>query len=135
VIRSDRANISPDELKPVVDGPTLAAAMAEVRSGYLDQAVIEYAARLTAATREHAALRYGASPRGSIALVRAAQALAATYGRAFVTPDDIKAVARPVLAHRLILTADAELNQRGPADIVDEVLVSVPVPTAGVPVS
>jgi MoxR-like ATPase len=128
VIMSDCAGVSPDELSPVVDIPTLQAAVAEVRAAHVDRAICVYAAQLAAATRSHAALRYGASPRGSIALVRAAQALAATYGRAFVTPDDIKAVAQPVLGHRLILTSDAELNQRRPEDIVDEVLAAIPAP-------
>ena len=128
VIMSDCAGVSPDELSPVVDIPMLLAAVAEVRSAHVDQAICVYAARLAAATRGHAALRYGASPRGSIALVRAAQAVAATHGRAFVTPDDIKEVAQPVLGHRLILTSDAELNQRRPADIVDEVLAAIPAP-------
>jgi MoxR-like ATPase len=87
---------------------------------------------LAAKTREHEKLRYGASPRGSIALIRAAQALAATHGRAFVTVDDVKGVAHAVLEHRLILTPDAELNQLRPADIVTEILEKVPVPTASV---
>jgi MoxR-like ATPase len=128
VIMNDCARVSPDELAPVVDIPTLRAAIAEVRSAFLDVGICSYAVRLAAATREHVAVRYGASPRGSIALVRAAQAMAATEDRPFVTPDDIKAVAKPVLAHRLVLTADAELNQRSPADIVDEALAATPAP-------
>jgi MoxR-like ATPase len=135
VIMSDCAGVDPDELSPVVDIPTLQAAVAQVRAAHIDRAICEYAAKLAAATREHVALRYGASPRGSIALVRAAQAVAATHGRGFVTPDDVKEVAHPVLEHRLILTSDAELNQRRPADIVDEVLAATPAPgmsTAGV---
>jgi MoxR-like ATPase len=128
VIMSDCAGVSPDELSPVVDLPTLRAAVAQVRAAHVDQAICVYAAQLAAATRTHAALRYGASPRGSIALVRAAQAVAATHGRGFVTPDDVKEVAQPVLGHRLILTSDAELNQRRPAEIVDEVLAAIPAP-------
>jgi MoxR-like ATPase len=128
VIMSDCAGVDPDELSQVVDLATLRSAVAEVRSAHIDRAICEYAASLAAATRKHAALRYGASPRGSIALVRAAQAVAATRGRGFVTPDDIKEVAHPVLEHRLVLTSDAELNQRRPADIVDEVLAATPVP-------
>ncbi|HEY2700303.1 MAG TPA: MoxR family ATPase [Pseudonocardiaceae bacterium] len=128
VVLSELAMVNPDELLPVVDLPTLAAAIAEVRKSHVDPAVCEYAVRLAEATREHVALRYGASPRGSIALVRAAQALAATYGRPFVTPDDIKEVAPAVLAHRLILRPDAELNQRRAADILDEVLAATPAP-------
>ena len=129
VIMSDCAGIGPDELNPVVDIPTLRRAAAEVRAAHIDRAICEYAARLAAATREHVALRYGASPRGSIALVRAAQAMAATHGRPFVTPDDIKEVAKPVLEHRLILTAEAELNQRSTSDVVDEVLAAIPAPS------
>ncbi|GAA2841334.1 AAA family ATPase [Crossiella cryophila] len=128
VIMSDCAGVSPDDLPAVVDIPTLVAAITEVRKAHLDRAVVEYAARLAGATREHTAVRFGASPRGSIALVRAAQAMAATEGRNFVTPDDIKDVAVPVLAHRLVLTADAELNQRGPAEIVADVLAATPAP-------
>jgi MoxR-like ATPase len=129
VIMSDCAGVGPDELSPVVDLATLQKAVDEVRSTHIDPAVVEYAARLTAATRTHVALRYGASPRGSIALVRAAQAVAATHGREYVTPDDIKEVAKPVLEHRLILTSEAELNQRSTSDIVDEVLAAIPAPS------
>jgi MoxR-like ATPase len=129
VIMSDCAGVGPDELSPVVDIDTLRRVVAEVRSAHIDPKVVEYAARLTAATREHVALRYGASPRGSIALVRAAQAIAATHGRNFVTPDDIKEVARPVLEHRLILTSEAELNQRSTADILGEVLAATTAPS------
>ena len=128
VVLSDCAGVGPDELHPVVDVVTLRAAVAEVRKAHIDPKVVEYAARLTAATREHVALRYGASPRGSIALVRAAQAIAATYKRPFVTPDDIKEVARPVLEHRLILTSEAELNQRSTGEIIGEVLAAIPAP-------
>ncbi|WP_028846967.1 MULTISPECIES: MoxR family ATPase [Thermocrispum] len=128
VVMGDTARINPDELAPVVDLDTLRQAIVQVRQAYLDPAIVSYAVRLAAATREHAAVRYGASPRGSIALVRAAQAMAATEGRAFVTPDDVKSVAQPVLAHRLVLTADAELNQRSSSEVVDEVLAATPAP-------
>ncbi|WP_040405422.1 AAA family ATPase [Amycolatopsis nigrescens] len=128
VIMSDCAGVHPDDLPPVVDIADVRAAVAQVRATHVDRAVCEYAARLAAATREHVALTYGVSPRGSIALVRAAQAVAATHGRGFVTPDDIKAVAHPVLEHRLIRTAEAQLSGRSPAAVVDEVLAATPVP-------
>ncbi len=131
VIMSDCAGVGPDELSPVVDLQMLQKAVDEVRSAHIDPVICEYAARLAAATRTHVALRYGASPRGSIALVRAAQAMAATYARDYVTPDDIKEVAKPVLEHRLILTSEAELNQRSTSDIVDEVLAAIPAPAVG----
>ncbi|MFC4003770.1 AAA family ATPase [Prauserella oleivorans] len=132
VIMSDCAGVTADDLPAVVDIETLRAAIEDVRRSHIDRAVVEYAARVTAATRDHAAVRFGASPRGSIALVRTAQALAAMAGRGFVTPDDIKDVAEPVLAHRLILTAEAELNQRQPQEIVAEVLAATPVPAIDV---
>ncbi|GAA1295524.1 MoxR family ATPase [Saccharothrix xinjiangensis] len=132
VVMSDCARVSPDDLGAVVDVDGLRAAIAEVRASHVAPAVCEYAVRVAAATREHAAVRWGASPRGSIGLIRAAQALAATEGRLYATPDDVKAVAEPVLAHRLVLSPDAELNGRRPAEVVAEVLAGVPVPvTAG----
>jgi MoxR-like ATPase len=133
VIMSDCAGLGPDDLPVVVELPVLLEAIAEVRAAHMDRAVCEYAARLAAATRTHAAVRFGASPRGSIALVRAAQALAATDGRPFITPDDIKDVAVPVLAHRLVLTAEAELNQRSAADVVADVLAGTPAPVMNHP--
>src|ERR1044072_3974290 len=129
IIMSDCAGVSPDELNPVVSLADLQDAVAKVRAAHVDRVFCQYAARLADATRNHVDLRYGASPRGSISLVRAAQAIAATHNRGFVTPDDIKEVALPVLGHRLILTSDAELNQRDPSSIVEEVLAATPAPT------
>ncbi|WP_231114800.1 AAA family ATPase [Lentzea aerocolonigenes] len=128
IIMNNCSGMDPDRLQPVVDIAALVEAINEVRVSYVDPAICEYAARLTAATRIHASVRFGASPRGSIALVRAGQALAATAGRAFVTPDDIKYVAVSALAHRLVLTAEAELKQISAASVVAEVLASTPAP-------
>ncbi|MGI5212323.1 AAA family ATPase [Plantactinospora sp. CA-290183] len=133
VIMGECAGVTAEELPTVVEIPQLREAITEVRASHTDRSVVGYAARLATATREHAAVRFGASVRGSIALVRTAQAMAAIDGRNFVTPDDIKDVAVPVLGHRLVLTPEAELSQRSPVDIVTEVLASTPVPlvTAG----
>ncbi|MFE2754277.1 AAA family ATPase [Actinosynnema sp. NPDC059335] len=128
VVMSNRAGVDPDELGAVVDLPTLRDVIAQVRAVRLDRAVIDYATSVTSATRQHSEVRYGASPRGTIALVSAAQALAATYGRAFVTIDDVKEVAHPVLDHRLILKPEAELRQREAAGVVADLLAEVPVP-------
>ncbi|MDA3647188.1 MoxR family ATPase [Saccharopolyspora indica] len=128
VVMSECAGVNPDELPAVVDIGDLRQAIEQVRRSHVDPAVVEYAVRIAAATREHAAARFGASPRGSIALVRTAQALAAMDGRGFVTPDDIKDVAVPVLAHRIVLTADAELNQRSTGEVIAEVLAATPAP-------
>ncbi|WP_460518166.1 AAA family ATPase [Flindersiella endophytica] len=128
VVALDGAGLGPDDLQPVIDPDTLRGVIAAVRSVFVDEAVMAYAVRLAAATRLHSAVRYGASPRGSIALVRAARAIAATEGRQFVTPDDVKSVARPVLAHRLVLTPDAALARRTVADVIGDVLEETPAP-------
>ena len=128
VVLGATAGAGPDDLPAVVDTATMRAAIDEVRALHVDPAVADYAVRLAEATREHAAVRYGASVRGSISLVRAARAIAAAESRTYVTPDDIKTVAVPVLAHRLVRTPEAELNSRGADGIVAEVLAAVPVP-------
>jgi MoxR-like ATPase len=131
VVLADGAGESPEDLRPVVDAGVLRDAIAGVRRLRVDDAIAAYAVRLAAATRTHPAIRFGASVRGSIALVGAARAMAAMDGRAFVTPDDIKDVAVPVLAHRLVRTPEAELARRDPESIVAEVLSSIVVPTSG----
>ncbi|MEV0795470.1 MoxR family ATPase [Kribbella sp. NPDC050459] len=128
IVALDGAGPTPDDLEPVIDPETLSAVIASVRSVYVDEAVMAYAVRLAAATRLHSAVRYGASPRGSIALIRAARAIAATEGRSFVTPDDVKGIAHPVLAHRLVLTAEAALARRTAESVVDDVLEDTPAP-------
>jgi MoxR-like ATPase len=130
VVMGDCAGVDPDELKPVLGIDDVRQVIDEVRKSYLAPEIVSYAVRLASASREHPAVRYGASPRGSIALIRAAQALGATEGRDFVTPDDVKDVAHPVLDHRLVLTPDAELNQRKTSEIVDELLAGTATPVA-----
>lgn len=129
VVMGDCAGITADEVRPVLQISDLQQVIAQVRESHLASEIVSYAVRLAAASRNHPAVRYGASPRGSIALIRAAQGLAATHGRDFVTPDDIKAVAHSVLCHRLVLTPEAELNQRQARDVVEELLAGTTVPT------
>ncbi|KAB2345296.1 MoxR family ATPase [Actinomadura rudentiformis] len=90
----------------------------------------DYVVRVVASTREHPELRLGASPRASLALLRAARVRAAAAGRSFIVPEDVKALAVPVIAHRLIVTPEAELRGRTGADVVGEVLANVPTPQA-----
>lgn len=90
--------------------------------------IIAYAVRLTAASRELDDVQVGASPRGSQALVLMARAVAALDGRAYVVPEDIKEVAVPVLAHRLVLSPAAWARGTDPVALIDEVTGSVPVP-------
>jgi MoxR-like ATPase len=90
--------------------------------------VREYIAEIVRATRESNSLRFGASPRGSLGLMRSGQALAALQGRDFVLPDDIKGLVVPVLAHRLILTDEERLRGGMPENLLEEILEKIPVP-------
>lgn len=94
----------------------------------VSQPVKEYIVNVVSATRENPALRLGASPRGSLGLMRAGQALAALRGRNYVLPDDVKYLAVPVLAHRLILKEEERLRGSTREDVVKEIMEHVPVP-------
>jgi len=91
--------------------------------------VKEYIVKIVSATRQNPALRLGASPRGSLGLMRAGQALAALRGREYVLPDDVKYLVVPVLAHRLILKEEERLRGSTREDVVKEIMERVPVPT------
>jgi MoxR-like ATPase len=101
-----------------------------VRAVHASAAVRDYLVALVGATRTHPDLRLGASPRASLHLLRAARAHAALDGRDHVLPDDLQLLAVPVLAHRLLLTADAQLSRRSVPGVLDDVLGQVPVPAA-----
>jgi MoxR-like ATPase len=116
------------ELHPVSDAERVRELTAAVRHVIIAPEVRRYAVELVAATRRMPELRLGASPRSTLHLVRAARAQAALSGRDFVVPDDLQAVATPVLAHRLVLTAEAQAARRSPMDLVHVLLQRVPVP-------
>jgi MoxR-like ATPase len=90
----------------------------------------DYIVHIVATTRQHPDIRLGASPRASLALLRAVRVRAAAAGRSFVVPEDVKALATHVIAHRLMLTPEAELRGRTPVELVAEALGRVPVPQA-----
>ena len=115
-------------LQPAVQASELLAMESEVRSIHVDESVRQYIVQIVRATRSNQAIELGASPRGSIFLHRAVQALAAIRGRAFVIPDDVKYLAPFVLAHRLLISPQARLRGRTKEEIVSEVVDSVPVP-------
>ncbi|MEU3712454.1 AAA family ATPase [Streptomyces catenulae] len=117
-----------EELRPVARAQEVDRLTAAVRAVHVAEAVRRYAVELVAATRAHPDLRLGASPRATLHLVRAAKASAALAGREYVLPDDVQALAVPVLAHRLLPTSQAQLNRRGAEQIVLEILHRVPVP-------
>lgn len=121
-----------EQVTPVL-APSEVLALQEAGSAILvSPAVREYVLAVTGATRDHPSVALGCSPRGGLALVRAAQARAALVGRAFVTPDDVKALAVPVMAHRMVLR-----SQAGPASSADavimEILAQTPVPVFEAP--
>ena len=109
---------SADELREMQTG---------IRQVYVDPTISDYIVRLVGATRSHPDIYLGASPRGSLALYRAGQALAALSGRDYVIPDDIKALAEPALAHRLIIKTSASIRDVEPGALVRELLGSIPI--------
>jgi MoxR-like ATPase len=128
VLRDRRSGLRVEDLRPVLRTDDVLALVAEAAQVHVAETVGEYVVDVVAATRALAGLRLGASPRGSIALLRTAQVRAAAAGRRFVTPDDVKELAVPVLAHRLLVAPDAELRGYTDAQAVAEVLQTVPVP-------
>ena len=116
-----------DELAEVVGVEELREMQDAIREIYVDPTVSDYIVRLVGATRTHPDVYLGASPRGSIALYRAGQALAGLLGRDYVIPDDVKALAEAALAHRIIVKTSSSIHDVQPAQIVRELLESVPV--------
>jgi MoxR-like ATPase len=119
-----------DRLEPVLDADDLAAAADQVGAIHVSDAVRRYIVDIVAASRNHADLTLGVSPRGALGLQRCAQTLAAAIGRDYVIPDDAKHLAPAVLGHRVMLSAEAQLRGLDPDDVVRAVVASVPVPGA-----
>jgi MoxR-like ATPase len=116
-----------ETLKPVVDGQQIPALQRAIWSVHVDDAVRNYIIRLAHATRAHPDLALGASPRATLALFRASQALAALRGRDYVLPDDVKYLVRPVWRHRLLARPESALRGRTAAAALDAVLAEVDV--------
>ncbi|MGW2837181.1 AAA family ATPase [Streptomyces sp. NPDC001493] len=119
-----------DDLQPVAHAHDIVKLIDAVRSVHVAESVRRYTVELVQATRSHPDLRLGASPRASLHLLRAAKAAAALGGRDYALPDDVQALAVPVLAHRLLPTAQAQLNRRTAEQVVAEILQRTPVPTS-----
>ena len=128
VARGD--SIAAEPIAAVVSCEDVLRAIAEAASVRVQDDVRHYLVKVARSTRVDADVRLGASPRATLALHRAAQAWAAMQGRDFVLPDDVKRLAVPVLAHRLIASLEARLRGRDSAAIVQSILDSVPVPVA-----
>jgi MoxR-like ATPase len=125
---------SPDALQPVTDTGTIGEMVRMAQRVHIADPLYAYAVRLATATRHHPQVRVGVSPRGVIALTRAAGAYALIDGRGFVLPEDLKALLAPVFAHRILLSPDAQLRGVTAGDVLREATASVPVPlTSGQP--
>jgi MoxR-like ATPase len=118
-----------DSLEAVVSADEVIACQRAIRDVYVDPKVRDYVVELVRNTREHDDIALGGSPRASIALCRAAQALAAISGHDFVLPDDVKRMAGPVLGHRLIVRPESRLRKITAVSVVNEVLAETSVPT------
>jgi MoxR-like ATPase len=115
-------------LQSICTAQDVVAMQEQVGTIYCSREALAYVAKLTALTREHPQLALGASPRAGIALVRAAQACAVLSGRDYVLPDDIRRMAIPVLAHRLILTPEARVRRQNVEQLLSALIASTPVP-------
>jgi MoxR-like ATPase len=117
-----------DDLEPVTDAAEIRKLIDIVAQVHVSQPVQRYAVALSTATRRSGELTLGASPRATLHLVRAAKARAAMEGRDYVLPDDVTALAQPVLAHRLLASVEAAMSGRTTSTILDGLLATVPVP-------
>ena len=123
-----RASLDVESLSPVTDAAGLKAMKSLSDSVLIDDEVLDYALRIVRATRDFSGLSHGASPRASIALARASRVQALFEGRDFITPDDVQQVARPVLRHRIQLSADAEIEGQTPETALGRLLEQVEAP-------
>ena len=119
-----------DSIKQVIDVVDLIQLQEEIKNVYVDQRVREYIVDIVRSTREHSVIYLGTSTRSSLALCRGSQVMASFRGRDYVVPDDVKALAGDVLAHRLIVSPAARIRNLDTRDTVDEILDSMPVPGA-----
>jgi MoxR-like ATPase len=120
--------MGPDDVEAVVSPDAIEAAREAVAEVHVSEPVQQYIVDLVDASRTHPDVAHGASPRGSLALMRTAQARAAIRGRDYVIPDDVKAMLKPVLRHRLVLTTDADLSDIDPIEIVTTLSESISPP-------
>jgi len=122
---------SPDAIEPVTDTATVGEMVRMAQQVHVADPLYAYAVRLAATTRAHPQVRVGVSPRGVIALTRAACSYALIQGRGYVLPEDLKALIGPVFAHRILLTPDAQLRGTTAAEVLAEAIRAVPVPLPG----
>ncbi|MDP9067353.1 MAG: MoxR family ATPase [Actinomycetota bacterium] len=132
IVRAQLHSHPIDDLEAVLDPDEVVGVRRVVRDTHVSTAVLDYALSITAATRTHPELELGASPRASISLVRCAQARALIDGRDFVVPDDVKTLAVPALAHRVVPVAGMRLDPGRTTEVIKEVVAKTHVPTTSV---
>ncbi len=126
-----RQHINPkslSELSPVADEQMIAQLQQSTSKIHVSSPVMEYITKLVEKTREHESIALGISPRGTIALMRAARARACMLGRDFVLPDDVQTLSGPVLLHRLVLRPEAALHSQSASRLLHQIVHSIPVP-------
>ena len=128
ILRDEHAGRSFDDVKPAIDIDSLQRLIAATARVHVADSLFTHIVSLVAATREHPSVLLGCSPRASVALLKAARARAVLLGRDHVLPSDVHAVAPHVLAHRLLISSRELTRGTTPADVIDSVLRSVPVP-------
>ena len=127
--RMEHGDIHDLSVKKVVDPERIIEMQEAIKQVYIDDDIQNYIVKLVQITRSEPRVEVGISPRGSIALFKLSKAHAAFYGRDYVVPDDVKNVAVPALAHRLILKPESRVRGVNPENIVKEILNTIPVPT------
>ena len=116
------------DIQPLADGDAISRCRFEVRNAHMEPGIQAYVVDIVRRSRTHPFVHYGGSPRASVALLLCAKALAAIRGRDFATPDDVRDVSRPVLRHRLVLRAEAELDGATPDAVITDILQGAEVP-------
>jgi MoxR-like ATPase len=117
-----------DELQPVITVEELLSLQQKVKDVYVDESIKRYIVEIVQRSRSNLSVYLGVSPRGSVALMKAAQAYAFMYGRSFVIPDDIQFLAPYVLSHRIILKPEAKFDGVAAEDVITQIVARTPVP-------
>ena len=116
------------DIHPIPDAAAVLNCRSQVRGVTVEEGVQRYIVSIVRGTRSAVNVSWGASPRAAVALLLCSKALAAIRGRSFVTPDDVKEIAKPVLRHRIVLRSEAEIEGTSPDQVLDEVIASIDVP-------
>ena len=116
------------DIRPIPDPAAIMECRSRVRAVTVEDGILNYIVQIVRRTREAINISWGASPRASVALLLCSKSLAAIRGRTFVTPDDVKEIAKPALRHRLVLRSEAEIEGTSPDQVLDEVIAGIEVP-------